>query len=82
MTKADIINILAEKDGLPKANAQAIMEIIFHTLMQTLVAGESVKVAGFGTFAIRKKSARMGSNRKTREEVEITASKGSDVQGK
>jgi integration host factor subunit alpha len=73
LTIADIVNILAEKDGLPKADAQGIVETIFHTLMQTLVAGESVKVAGFSTFAIRKKSARIGRNPKTKKEVEITA---------
>ena len=72
MTKADIVNILAEKDGLPKADAQEIVETIFHTLKQTLVAGESVKVSGFGTFSVRKKAARIGRNPKTKEEVEIT----------
>ena len=56
MTKADIVNRLAEKDGLPKAAAQEIMETIFDTLKQTLVVGESVKVSGFGTFSIRGKS--------------------------
>lgn len=72
MTKADIVNRLAEKDGLPKAAAQEIVETIFDTLKQTLVVGESVKVSGFGTFSIRKKAARIGRNPKTKEEVEIT----------
>jgi integration host factor alpha subunit len=72
MTKADVVNILAERDGLPKGDAQEIVETLFQTLMQTLAAGESVKVAGFGTFAIKKKSARIGRNPKTKEEVEIT----------
>jgi len=72
VTKADIVNRLAEKDGLPKADAQEIVETIFDTLKQTLVVGESVKVSGFGTFSIRKKAARIGRNPKTKEEVEIT----------
>ena len=72
MTKADIVDILAEKDGLPKADAQEIVETIFDTLKQTLVIGESVKVPGFGTFYVRKKAARIGRNPKTKDEVEIT----------
>ena len=75
MTKADIVNVLFEKVGLPKNETQEIVEVIFDTLKQTLIAGESVKVSGFGTFTVRKKSARVGRNPKTKEEVEITPRK-------
>jgi integration host factor subunit alpha len=73
MTKADIVNILSEKDGLQKAHAQEIVQTIFNTLRKTLVVGESVKVSEFGTYSIRRKAARIGRNPKTKEEVEITA---------
>jgi integration host factor subunit alpha len=66
---------LFEKVGLPKNETQDIVEVIFDTLKQTLIAGESVKVSGFGTFTVRKKSARVGRNPKTKEEVEITPRK-------
>ena len=49
MTKADIVNRLSGNVGLPRNEAQEIVEVIFDTLKETLVAGESVKVAGFGT---------------------------------
>jgi nucleoid DNA-binding protein len=65
MTKADIVNILSEKDGLPKAHAQEIVQTIIDTLRKTLVAGKSVKVSGYGTFSIRRKAARIGRNPKT-----------------
>jgi nucleoid DNA-binding protein len=65
MTKADIVNILSEKDGLQKAHAQEIVQTIIDTLRKTLVAGKSVKVSGFGTFSIRRKAARIGRNPKT-----------------
>lgn len=71
MTKGDIVNLIFEKVGLPKNEAQDITEIVFDTLKQTLIAGESVKIAGFGTFNVRKKNARIGRNPKTKEEVEI-----------
>ena len=46
MTKADIANRLSGHIGLPRNEAQEIVEVIFDTLKETLIAGESVKVAG------------------------------------
>lgn len=71
MTKADIINIVFEKVGLPKNEARDIVETIFDTIKQTLIAGESVKITGFGTFNVRKKGSRIGRNPKTMEDVII-----------
>ncbi len=71
MTKADIINIVFEKVGLPKNEAKDIVETIFDTIKQTLIAGESVKITGFGTFNVRKKGSRIGRNPKTMEDVII-----------
>lgn len=72
MIKADIVNQVFETVGIPKNEAQDIVGIIFNTVKQTLVAGESVKLAEFGTFTTKKKTARVGRNPKTKEEVEIT----------
>ncbi|MDI6802093.1 MAG: integration host factor subunit alpha [Thermodesulfovibrionales bacterium] len=72
MTKADIVNLVFEKVGLSKSESQEMIEIIFNTVKQALITGESVKIPGFGTFNVRKKGARIGRNPKTREEVEIT----------
>ena len=72
MTKADIVNQVFENVGLPRKEAQAIVEVIFNTVKQTLVAGDSIKLSGFGTFTTKKKTARVGRNPKTKEEVEIT----------
>jgi integration host factor subunit alpha len=72
MTKADVVNLVFEKVGLPRNEAQDIVETIFDTIKQTLTAGESIKVSGFGTFNVRKKGARVGRNPKTKQEVEIT----------
>ncbi len=71
MTKADIVNLVLGKVGLPKNETQEIVEAVFDTLKETLIAGESIKVSGFGTFTVRKKRARVGRNPKTKEEVEI-----------
>ncbi|NLI31112.1 MAG: integration host factor subunit alpha [Nitrospiraceae bacterium] len=72
MTKADIVNLVFEKVGLPKNDCQDIVEAVFDTIKHTLIAGESIKVSGFGTFNVRKKGSRIGRNPKTKQEVEIT----------
>ena len=75
MTKADLADSIFEKVGLSKKEAQDIIEIIFDTLKQTFKEGESVKVPGFGTFIVRKKTARRGRNPKTGEDLEISPRK-------
>jgi integration host factor subunit alpha len=72
MTKADVVNLVFEKVGLPRNEAHEIVEVVIDTIKQTLIAGESVKISGFGTFNVRKKGARVGRNPKTKKEVEIT----------
>jgi len=72
MTKADLVEIIFEKVGLSKKEAQDIIEIIFDTVKDAFVAGESVKIPGFGTFNVRQKSSRRGRNPQTGEELEIT----------
>jgi len=75
MTKADLVNAMFEKIGLSKKEALEIIELVFDTMKQTFVEGESVKVSGFGTFNVRKKMARRGRNPKTGEDLEITSRK-------
>ncbi len=72
MTKADLVEIIFEKVGLSKKEAQDIVEIIFNTIKQSFVEGESVKIPGFGTFNVRKKAARRGRNPQTGEELVIS----------
>lgn len=72
MTKADLVEKIFEKIGLSKKEAQEIIEILFDTMKQAFVEGESVKVSGFGTFNVRKKMSRRGRNPKTGDDLEIT----------
>jgi|Deesub1362B_J571_1020462.scaffolds.fasta_scaffold00108_3 integration host factor subunit alpha len=71
MTKADLVEIIFEKVGLSKKEAQVIVETIFDTIKEAFIAGESVKLSGFGTFNVRYKRARRGRNPKTGQELEI-----------
>ncbi|OGW39530.1 MAG: integration host factor subunit alpha [Nitrospirae bacterium RBG_13_39_12] len=71
MTKADLVDRIFEKIGLSKKEALEIVEVLFETMKQTFVEGESVKISGFGTFNVRQKKARRGRNPKTGNDLEI-----------
>ncbi|MBI5191874.1 MAG: integration host factor subunit alpha [Nitrospirae bacterium] len=72
MKKADIAGELYDKIGISKKEALDIVELILDTLKDSLKHGETVKIAGFGNFVIRKKRERKGRNPKTGEEIGIT----------
>jgi integration host factor subunit alpha len=75
MTKADIVNSLYEKLGLSKKETAVIVEIVLETIKDNLEQGQKIKIAGFGNFIVRQKTARKGRNPKTGEEIEISRRK-------
>ncbi|MBR2785490.1 MAG: HU family DNA-binding protein [Clostridia bacterium] len=75
MTKADMIKALADKTGMTKADSQRAFDGVFEILKGELGKGERVAVAGFGTFRVSKRAARMGKNPRTGEAIKIPASK-------
>ena len=75
VTKADLAEHLFERIGLNKREAKEFVDLFFEELRNALIAGESVKLTGFGNFEIRKKSERPGRNPKTGQEIPISARK-------
>ncbi|MBF0568315.1 MAG: integration host factor subunit alpha [Nitrospirae bacterium] len=71
-SKADIVEEIAYKTGLPKTEARDVVEIILTLMKETFAGGEAIKIPNFGTFHVREKRARMGRNPKTGEDAEIT----------
>ncbi len=75
MTKANLADKIYEKIGLSRKEAVDIIETLFDSMKGILSEGESIKITGFGTFLVRKKSARKGRNPKTGSELEISQRK-------
>ncbi|HRK37481.1 MAG TPA: integration host factor subunit alpha [Burkholderiaceae bacterium] len=73
LTKAQLADILFEKIGLNKRESKDMVDAFFDLLSESLVAGQDVKVSGFGNFQVRVKSTRPGRNPRTGEPVEIEA---------
>ena len=75
MNKAELIATVAEVAGLSKKDSEKAVNATFETITAALEAGEKVSLVGFGAFDVKERAARMGRNPRTKEEVEIPASR-------
>lgn len=75
MTKADLVNAMAEKAGLSKSDAEKALKAFTDAVTDALKAGEKVALVGFGTFAVGERAARTGKNPQTGAQINIPAAK-------
>ena len=75
MNKAELIATVAEKTGLSKKDSEKAVNATFDTITANLEVGEKVQLVGFGVFDIKERGARIGRNPKTKEEIEIPATR-------
>jgi len=75
MTKMDLIEKVAAKVGLTKADAGRAVDALLDSVTGALAKGEKVTVTGFGTFEVRQRAARMGRNPQTGAPLHIAATK-------
>ncbi|MCK4772908.1 MAG: integration host factor subunit beta [Candidatus Latescibacteria bacterium] len=71
MTKADIVENIAERTGLTKTDTALVVEGMIETLKEAMISGETVEIRGFGTFKIKERAARRARNPRTGEPVDI-----------
>jgi integration host factor subunit alpha len=75
MTKADIAEKIQITTGLSKKDSTAMMESVFAIMKESLEAGETIKISGFGNFEVKQKDTRRGRNPQTGEAITIEARK-------
>ena len=75
MNKAELIDAVAAAADIEKSTATRAVQAVLDNIAGTLRKGDQVVLAGFGTFAVKDRSARMGRNPKTGEEIKIAASR-------
>ena len=73
MTKAELVDFIAEKADLTKADAGRALEAVMEGVTKGLKETGKVTLVGFGTFTAKKREARTGRNPKTGEAVKIAA---------
>ena len=75
MNKAELVAAVAEKTGLSKKDSEKAVNAAFDAISETLVEGGKVQLVGFGSFETKTRNARVGRNPRTKEEIEIPASR-------
>lgn len=75
MNKTDLIAKIAAETGLPKKDSEKALAATLNAITGALKEGDKVQLVGFGVFEVKERSARMGRNPRTKESIEIPASK-------
>ena len=74
MTKAELVEAVAESAGVSKADAERTIAAFFDHVIAETKKGEKVAWPGFGSFSASQRSARTGRNPQTGAPVDIAAS--------
>jgi integration host factor subunit alpha len=72
ITRADLVEALARRANMQRADANRLLSRMLEMMQDALVEGDTVKLSRFGNFNVRAKRQRIGRNPKTGEEVPIT----------
>ena len=75
MNKTELIAEVAAKCAISKKDAEKTVNATFDTIAEALCKGDKVQLVGFGAFEVKERGARIGRNPKTKEEIEIPASR-------
>ena len=71
MRKSDLVNIIAEKTGIPKVDVFMTVETFLKEIKQNVVEGNNIYIRGFGSFQPKKRAAKIGRNIKRNTIVKI-----------
>ncbi len=71
MRKADLINKISEKTGIPKVDVLVTLETMLKEIKNSLSEGENLYIRGFGSFIVKKRAAKIGRNIKKNVAVNI-----------
>jgi len=71
MTKADLIDIVAERTKMPRGRAELLVGQMFDCMVDALQKGDGIEIRGFGSFSIREYREYQGRNPRTGEAVHV-----------
>jgi DNA-binding protein HU-beta len=73
MNKAQLVDAMASRAGLSKADAKKALEAFVATTTDAMKGGDRVAMVGFGTFSVSERAARKGRNPQTGATIDIAA---------
>ncbi len=72
MNKAELIDVISQKVGISKKQAEDAVDCLTSTITEKIKSGDEVTLTGFGAFSARTRKGRTGVNpRNTAEKIEI-----------
>lgn len=75
MNKTELVGAIASSTDMSKVDVEKVVNALVTIVGEELVAGNKVAIKGFGTFEARERAARQGHNPRTKEVIQIAASK-------
>ncbi len=75
MNKSELVAAAAEKTGLAKGEIAKALDGILESIKAEVVKGGEVQLIGFGSFGVTERAAKKGFNPKTKQQIDIAASK-------
>jgi DNA-binding protein HU-beta len=75
VSMSELVKKVADSTGMTQSQAKQAVSAVFDTMGAHLAQGDRIQLSGFGTFEVRERKERMGTNPRTRERVTIPASK-------
>ena len=75
MNKTELINAIAAKSGLSKKDSEKALAATVEAITCSLKKKEKVQLVGFGIFDVKDRAARIGRNPKTKEPINIPATR-------
>ena len=75
MTKADLINLIAEKAEITRVKAETVVNTVFDSMVESLMRDDRIEIRGFGSFVNRSYESYKGRNPRTGEIIDVKEKK-------
>ena len=75
MNKRDLIEQLADENGLSRLNSKKVVDLFFKSMAGALAQGDRAEIRGFGAFTVKEYRAYEGRNPKTGETIAVKPKK-------
>ncbi len=73
MTKSELIDAVTDTANIPRKRAEEVVNLIFESMKESLIAGDRIEIRGFGSFKTKHYEPYMGRNPKTGKLIEVKA---------
>ena len=79
MIKLDIVNLVADKTGVPKQKAEQVVDSLFNAMKDALALGKRIELRGFGVFVVKPRKRGVGRNPEREVTIPLRGGRGLSV---